>query len=129
MYLATKDSSQKIEDIALAYGISKNHLMKVARYLAANDFITSQRGRGGGLMLARNPDQINIGAVIRAMENTDEFVECQMGSANNCIVTPICGLKHMLSDAVEAFLSHLDQFTLADVMQKKAGFEGIFAAT
>lgn len=127
MYLAAQDGSQRIDDIAQAYGISKNHLMKVAQRLAANDFIISQRGRGGGLILARAPAAINIGAVVRVMESTNEFVECQMGSKNGCLVTPVCGLKHMLGDAVEAFLAHLDQFTLADVVTERSAFQILFA--
>ena len=127
MYLAAQNGSQRIDDIGQAYGISKNHLMKVAQRLATNDFIISQRGRGGGLILARAPEAINIGAVVRVMENTDEFVECQMGSGNGCLVTPVCGLKHMLGDAVEAFLTHLDQFTLADVVTERSAFQILFA--
>ena len=119
MFLASQDGSQKIDDIARIYDISKNHLMKVVQRLVANGFVNSQRGRGGGLMLADKPEQINIGAVVRALENTDEFVECQLGADNHCIVTPVCGLKSMLNGAVGAFLAHLDQFTLADVMKKK----------
>jgi Rrf2 family transcriptional regulator, nitric oxide-sensitive transcriptional repressor len=128
MFLASQDDSQKIDDVARVYGISKNHLMKVVQRLVAAGFVNSQRGRGGGLTLADEADQINIGAVVRAMETTDEFVECQMGADNHCIVTPVCGLKHMLNDAVEAFLMHLDQYTLADVVRNKSGFLEIFAA-
>ena len=101
--------------------------MKVVQRLVAAGFVNSQRGRGGGLTLAGKPDQINIGAVVRAMENTDEFVECQMGVNNNCIVTPVCGLKSVLNDAVEAFLKHLDQYTLADIVRNRTGFLEIFA--
>ncbi|VAV94681.1 Nitrite-sensitive transcriptional repressor NsrR [hydrothermal vent metagenome] len=129
MYLATQDGSRTIDEIASAYDISRNHLMKVAQRLAANDFIISQRGRGGGLTLAREPAEINIGAVIRMMENTDQFVECQMGSSNGCIITPVCGLQHMIRDAVDAFLNHLDQFTLEDALASRAEFKGIFVET
>lgn len=128
MFLASQDGSQKIDEIARIYGISKNHLMKVVQRLVANGFVNSQRGRGGGLTLADKPEQINIGTVVRAMESTDEFVECQLGADNHCIVTPVCGLKSMLNGAVESFLVHLDQFTLADVVKNKFGFQEIFAA-
>jgi Rrf2 family nitric oxide-sensitive transcriptional repressor len=127
MYLAAQDGSQRIDDIAQAYGISRNHLMKVAQRLAANGFIISQRGRGGGLILARAPAAINIGAVVRVMEHTNVLVDCQMGAENGCLVTPVCGLKHMLGDAIEAFLMHLDQFTLADVVTERSAFQILFA--
>lgn len=127
MFLASQEDSQKIDDIARIYAISKNHLMKVVQRLVAAGFVNSQRGRGGGLILAGKPDQINIGAVVRAIESTDEFVECQLGADNHCIVTPVCGLKSMLNGAVEAFLAHLDQFSLADVVKNESGFQEIFA--
>jgi len=127
MFLATQEGSRTIDEIAGTYRISKNHLMKVVQRLAANGFVISQRGRGGGLTLASDPGKINIGTVIRIMENTDEFVECRMGPENHCVVTPVCGLQHMLAEAVAAFHAHLDQFTLADVMVKREGFSEIFA--
>lgn len=127
MFLAAQDGSQTIDDIASGYGISKNHLMKVAQRLAGAGFIISQRGRGGGLQLARDPAEINIGTVVRAMEEVNQFVECSPGSTNQCIITPVCGLSHILADAVGAFLAHLDKFTLADVMGKKERFAEIFA--
>jgi len=126
MFLTSQEGSQTIDDIASAYGISKNHLMKVAQRLANAGFIISQRGRGGGLILARDPEEINIGSVVRAMEEVSQFVECSPGSTNHCIVTPVCGLSHMLADAVEAFLGHLDKFTLADVVEQKEQFADIF---
>lgn len=128
MFLASQEGSQTIDDIASAYDISKNHLMKVVQRLASAGFIVSQRGRGGGLTLAHDPSEINVGSVVRAMEEVGQFVECSPGSTNHCIVTPVCGLSHMLADAVEAFLAHLDQFTLSDVMAKKKRFADIFQA-
>lgn len=126
MFLASQEGSQTIDDIASAYGISKNHLMKVAQRLVGAGVIVSQRGRGGGLTLARDPAEINIGSVVRTMEEVSQFVECSPGSNNHCIVTPVCGLSHMLSDAVETFFCHLDKFTLADVVGKKQRFKDIF---
>ncbi|SIN61321.1 transcriptional regulator, BadM/Rrf2 family [Parasphingorhabdus marina DSM 22363] len=126
MFLTTQEGSQKIDNIARTYGISKNHLMKVAQRLVSAGFVVSQRGRGGGLTLARDPGEINVGAVVRAMETTDQFVECQMRSDNSCILTPVCGLKPVLADAVEAFLSHLDKFTLADISRNRRDFARIF---
>lgn len=128
MFLAAQDGSQTIDDIASAYGISKNHLMKVVQRLASKGFIVSQRGRGGGLTLAHDPKEINIGTVVRAMEEFSQFVECSPGSTNHCIVTPVCGLSHMLADAIEVFLSHLDKYTLSDVIGKKERFADIFQA-
>lgn len=127
MFLAAHDDSQTIDDIASAYDISKNHLMKVVQRLAGAGFITSQRGRGGGLKLARNSSEVNIGDVVRTMEEVNQFVECSPGSKNHCVVTPVCGLSRVMADAVAAFLAHLDKFTLEDVMGKRQLFAEIFA--
>lgn len=116
MFLAAKDGHHSIAAIASAYGISKNHLMKVAQRLTAEGFVESVRGRSGGLRLARPPAMLNVGAVVRIMENTAAFVECFDPAANTCVVTPACGLRHALAGALEAFARHLDQFSLADLV-------------
>lgn len=116
MFLAAKEGHHPIAEIARSYGISKNHLMKVAQRLVAEGFIESVRGRGGGLKLARPAAALNVGAIVRTMEETGSFVECFDQSTNSCVVTPVCGLRHALSGAVEAFLHHLDAFTVSDLV-------------
>jgi Rrf2 family transcriptional regulator, nitric oxide-sensitive transcriptional repressor len=116
LFLAVKDGHHSIAQIALAYGISKNHLMKVAQRLAAEGFVESVRGRSGGLKLARPANTLNVGAIVRIMEDTGTFVECFNAATNRCVVTPACGLRHCFSGAVEAFMCHLDQFTVADLV-------------
>lgn len=116
MFLAVEDGHHSIAEIARAYGISKNHLMKVAQRLTAEGFVESVRGRSGGLKLARPAEALNVGAIVRAMEDTGTFVECFDPATNSCVVTPACGLRHVLGGALEAFTQHLDQFTVADLI-------------
>ncbi len=123
MFLATKEGHHPIAEIAKSYGISKNHLMKVAQRLAAEGFIESVRGRSGGLKLARPADALNVGSIVRTMEETSNFVECFDPATNSCVVTPVCGLRHALSGAIEAFLRHLDGFTVADLTEDVQGFQ------
>ncbi len=117
--------SHRIDDVAKHYGISKNHLMKVAQKLSAAGFIESKRGRGGGLSLSKPAAQINIGDVVRQMEEVDQFVECHTAS-NNCLITPVCGLKGIFEGATAAFLAHLDHFTLADTISNPKKFLTLF---
>ena len=126
MYLAVKDGHHSIADIASAYGISKNHLMKVAQRLTAEGFVDSVRGRSGGLKLAQPPAELNVGAIVRIMEDTGAFVECFDAATNTCVVTPNCGLRHVLTGAVESFARHLDQFSIADLIPDKERFGGQF---
>lgn len=122
MQLAVEDERLTIDAIASAYGISANHVMKVVQKLAALGYLDSRRGRNGGLRLAREPAEINVGELVRKMEETSQFVECFNSETNACVVTPACGLRHVLAGAVEQFLDHLDQFTIADLVQKPDEF-------
>jgi Rrf2 family transcriptional regulator, nitric oxide-sensitive transcriptional repressor len=116
MFLAVTDGHHSIADIANAYGISKNHLMKVAQRLTAGGFVESVRGRSGGLRLARPPATLNVGAIVRIMEDTGSFVDCFDAATNSCVVTPVCGLRHILAGGLEAFAHHMDQFSVADLI-------------
>ena len=101
-------------EIALEFSISRNHLAKVVRDLADSGFITTQRGVGGGFALARPPQTITLGAVVRALEGTSALVECFRQDGGDCVLTPRCRLKTRLAAAREAFLRELDKTTLAE---------------
>ena len=118
IYLATKDSDKlsTISEIANAYGISRNHLMKVIHELGKMGVIDTIRGRGGGIRLALPPNQINIGAIVRQTEDDFNLVECFGDGPNNCVISPVCGLKHALHRALAAYLSVLDEYTVADLI-------------
>ena len=118
IYLAMQHNDQltNIKDIAEKYTISKNHLMKVIHELGKLGFIETIRGRNGGIRLALKPDQINIGAVIRKTEEDFHLVECFNAEKNSCILSPTCRLKHILYDALQAYLNVLDQYTLSDIV-------------
>ena len=101
-------------EIAAEFGISRNHLAKVVRDLADAGFISTQRGAGGGFALARPPQSITIGAVVRALEADQALVECFRGDGGHCALTPRCRLKARFAAARETFLRELDATTLAE---------------
>jgi len=101
-----------IKEIADSFGASENHLMKVVQGLAGNGFVTSLRGRGGGLRLGRRPESIRIGDVVRLTEPDFDIADCA-----TCILAPACGLTPVLTRATSAFLSVLDDHTLADLIR------------
>lgn len=117
VYTAINDDTLvNIGTIAETYNISKSHLMKVVTSLVKGGFLVSVRGKGGGLRLADNPENINIGAVVRHLEPM-QIVEC-MGDNNECLITPSCRLTGIITGAIKAFFNHLDQYSLQDLLDK-----------
>lgn len=103
-----------IAEISEFYKISKNHLVKVVHRLAQLEFIISTRGKGGGIKLAKNADEITIGEVVRKTEPNFNLVECFNEKTNRCVITKVCRLKGILHQGVDAFFNVLDQYTIAE---------------
>ena len=110
---------QTVTTVSNAYGISRNHLVKVVAGLAERGYVETQRGKGGGMRLARAPAQIGIGAVVRDMEAELGIVECLEADGGRCVITPACGLKGVLAEAMREFLAVLDRYTLEDLKQQR----------
>ena len=124
IYLAYKDEElSTINEVSQIYGVSENHLMKIVHQLAKLGYVTTLRGKGGGLKLGRRPEQIRIGDVVRDTEETLDVVECLAENyAGACRLFSNCKLKTVLSDAQRAFFDSLDQYTLKDLVTKRATF-------
>jgi Rrf2 family transcriptional regulator, nitric oxide-sensitive transcriptional repressor len=101
-------------EISAEFGISRNHLAKVVRDLADSGFIATQRGAGGGFVLARPAQSITLGEVVRKLEGDSALVECFRADGGACVLTPRCRLKTRLAAAREAFMRELDRTTLAE---------------
>lgn len=118
MYLAARpERLVTIQEIASAYKISENHLMKVVHGLSRRGFVETVRGRGGGMRLGRPPQDISIGAVLRASEDDFDLVEC-LGENDTCRITQVCRLKRVMQKALHAYLAELDSWTIADVVTR-----------
>ena len=129
IYLAANRDEEKlatIGDIATAYRISENHLMKVVHHLAKQGYIETTRGNGGGMRLARAPDEINIGAVVRGAEEDLAVVECFEEGNLKCPIVPACALRDVLARSMRAFFAVLDGETLADLVRPQAKLVRIF---
>jgi Rrf2 family nitric oxide-sensitive transcriptional repressor len=105
-----------VNEIAHAYSISRNHLLKVVRGLAEQGWIEAYRGKTGGWKLKQAPHQINIGKVVEQMEDQDSLIDCHEPA---CPILPACNLKHALQEAQLAFFQSLRRYTLADLLDKK----------
>jgi Rrf2 family nitric oxide-sensitive transcriptional repressor len=119
MYLGTKrDRLVTIFEIAQAYNISENHLMKVVHQLALSGYVETIRGKNGGLRLARDPVMINIGELIRNSEGETGVLPC-LDTANVCSIQPSCRLMGILSEAQNALFDTLEKYTLEDLLNHK----------
>ncbi|HKR16594.1 Rrf2 family transcriptional regulator [Rhizorhapis sp.] len=115
LYLGARpDRLCSIAEVARGYGVSQNHMMKVVNELVRSGYVESVRGRFGGIRLARAPEEINIGTVIRHTEDGFDLLDC-----GNCVIAPACGLTGVLKEAVGAFLKVLDAYSLADLLQRR----------
>lgn len=103
-----------IGEIARVYDISHNHLMKVAHALARAGFVETVRGRTGGMRLARPPEEIGVGEVVRLTEEGFELAECGI-----CRLSPSCGLTGVLAKGMAAMLAVFDRYSIADLLTDK----------
>lgn len=107
-----------IQEISERFEVSRSHMMKVVNQLIRNGYVEGQRGKGGGLRLARPAAQIGIGRVVRDMESDLALVEC-FDTGSRCLLTGSCRLRAVLGNALDAFLASLDRQTLADLLSPK----------
>ena len=122
LYLSARpDTLCSVPEIARAYDISQNHLMKVVHDLGRAGYVSSVRGRFGGIRLARMPEEINVGEVVRRTEEGFDLVDC-----GSCVIAPACGFTGVLNEALRAFMAVLDGYTLADLVVSKSDMAKLF---
>lgn len=120
IYLAAQPGRRAtIAEIATAFQISENHLVKVVHFLGKTGWLANIRGKGGGMELAQPPRQVNIGRVVRETEGAAVVAECFADTGGNCFIAPACRLKGVLAEAVAAFYAVLDRYTLADLVKNR----------
>ena len=125
-YLAAHPGrSCTVGEIAETYGLSRNHLLKVALKLGRNGFVETTRGRAGGLRLARAPAAIGIGAAVRCLEEDFALVECFNGGGG-CIIAPACRLKGIFGEALAAYMAVLDTYTLQAAVENSSALRLLF---
>ena len=121
IYLAyKKGESSTITEVADFHRISRNHLVKVVHSLGIHGYIHTLRGKGGGIRLARPPEDILISEVLQVMEPDFNLLECFNPAEDRCVITRVCSLKPALFEARNAFFAALDKYTLADAIKLPA---------
>lgn len=121
LYLGLKgDGLVTIRETANAYGVSRNHLLKVVSRLSSLGYVETAPGKSGGMRLARRPRDINLGRVVREMEPNFHVVECFDKETDACPITSACALKDVLEEALERFFGVLDGYTLEDLLHDRS---------
>lgn len=129
MYVAVRPEPRPtIAAIAESHAISRNHLMKVVHELGQAGYLETARGKNGGLRLARSPDTIVLGEVVRRTEPDLALLPCFDPVNAPCALTPACRLRGALHQAQAAFLKVLDSYTLADLVQNRDALEALLLA-
>ena len=120
MFLATTPAERisTAKEISEAFNLSYNHIVKVVHSLSKHGYIKSRKGKGGGILLAKPADQINLGEIVCCLEPDLDIVEC-FSINGTCSITPICKLKHVFADARKAFVDELEKYTLANIVSNK----------
>lgn len=117
-YLSVKPERPiTIDEMAAAYGISANHLMKIVHRLGMRGYLRTLRGKKGGVLLGKPPERINLGEVVRWTEDRWDLVECFDPRTDRCRISPACRLRSALSRALNSFFATLDGYTLADLVR------------
>jgi Rrf2 family nitric oxide-sensitive transcriptional repressor len=116
IYLNQKKDSQQgsLDELATAFEISRNHLVKVVQFLAANQLVNTKRGKSGGITIAEKANEIRLGDLIHLLEQDDSpIINCD---AKPCIFkTHNCKLKSLFNKAYLAFIESLNESNLADL--------------
>lgn len=102
-----------LPDFAAGQGLSYHHVAKVAQALARAGFIVTRRGRNGGVALARSPQDIRVGAVVRALESGMRLADC-----GTCELRHDCSTSGFLAEALGAFMAVLDRITLTEAAER-----------
>ena len=129
LYLMSHDSRNvSTREVAEAYGISLNHLTKVAKSLTRGGWLVSARGGGGGLQLAPHTTEATVGEIVRFSETTCNLAECFNAKSNTCPIIQVCRLKTVLHRAQHAFFSVLDAVPLREIAGNADDLARVFAA-
>ena len=114
-----------VDEVAQSFGISRHHLVKVVHELGRSGYLSTRRGSGGGFTLARPPKEIRLGDIVRLGEDTKTLIDCKDRKDRACQLRPACRLKGVLNEALEAFFSVLDRYTLADLVRQPTRLRAI----
>jgi Rrf2 family nitric oxide-sensitive transcriptional repressor len=125
IYVALRKELCTIKDIAVAYDLSNHHMVKIIHKLSKLGLIKTVRGKKGGILMAVQPETINLARLIVQLESHFDLVPCFNQEKNKCCITSVCKLKDILHEAQAAFIRVLEHYTLADVVLNEGAISAL----
>ena len=117
MYLGNNpDKLSTVDELASILGLSTHHVKKIVYKLSKNNYISSLKGRNGGIKLGMDPKDINLGNLLEITEDNLDILECFSIENNTCSLNNCCKLKPIINDALESFKLELSKYTLDDIL-------------
>lgn len=114
---ANNDALSRIPEIAAAYNLSEAFLFKILKPITAHGFVESVRGRNGGIRLARPANEISLLDIVKVTEDNFSMADCFEKGATNCPLVDACTLNSVWSEALSAFFTVLEKYTIADLVK------------
>ncbi|MFN4261176.1 MAG: RrF2 family transcriptional regulator [Gemmataceae bacterium] len=105
---------QTTEQIAAVTKVPRAYLAKVLQGLVKAGLVQSQRGVGGGITLAKEPDQLTILEVVNAVEPIQRITQCPLGLAAHGV--RLCPLHRRLDNALAQVENAFGKTTLAEML-------------
>lgn len=122
---ANPERTVSLTEIASAYDISLNHLKKVSARLVENGYVSTERGRSGGLRISKPASEIGLGEIFRIAQTDTAFVECLAEEGEGCVISSVCQLQGIFKKALAEFIGVMDRYTLADLVENKADLNNL----
>ncbi|AFA47765.1 RrF2 family transcriptional regulator [Acetobacterium woodii] len=108
-----------IKEIAEKQNFSDSYMEQLFSALKNAGLVKSLRGARGGYILAKDPDKIMVGEIIRALEGPIEFAECIDGGGNmTCIKSPECVTRGLWKEISDSISNVIDNRSLQDLLNK-----------
>jgi len=111
-----KDEISSMKEISQREGISFDYLEKIVSKLEKAGLVKSKKGSRGGYSLAKPPQRVKIGEIIRALEGETVLVKC-MGKGSSCLLRRKCFAKKFWEKLQKSLNSALDSLTLAELIK------------
>lgn len=105
-------------DIAERISAPRNYLGKLLQRLAETGLLESQKGKGGGFRLARDPHTITLYEVIEPIEHVSRWLGCFLGRAECSDCAP-CAVHQRWGKIRDQYLDFLRETTLADLAARR----------